>query len=752
MLKHRGKETDALIPHATERKVASQASINGLDRPNRDGWLRRLQPTFTDSGEQGTKPCEGGDRERSQVLYIQKLIEVESIAGMFHRSGEWNKEKPAAGRVDQLPSGRESVIHRERILRMTVQLCTALTICLFITEAQPNIFTIMVENSRIIVAVGENALLSVQPSAAVKSGNWEFGEKSIANWNYTNSSHYEGETKLFLTNGSLLLQSVTVPLSGVYTVSMVADSGMEAAANITLSVLEPVSKPNVTANATNPVEYDSVAMSCFASGTAVSYQWFEYNTTINSDNLFNLSGDNSTLTLSKVSRFNGGFICYAYNSLSRMRSYTYQLNVSCGPDRPNLSIQPDLSFYIVGRTIAFSCSAESNPPAEFKWYLNDILLQQTGSELIIDNITSNGTGNYTCVAFNSLTNISNESTKLVIVIEPVSKPNVTANATNPVEDDSVAMVCFASGTAVSYQWFKYNTTINSENVFHLSGDNSTLTLSKVLRFSGGFTCYAYNSISGRRSDTYQLNVSYGPDRPNLSIQPDLYGYITGRTIAFSCSVESNPPAEFKWYLNDSLLQQKGSELIIDNITSNGTGNYTCVAFNSLTNISNESTKLVIVIAQPQNLTILMDNSLITVAVGGNALLSVKPSVAVKSGKWEFRQGNIANWTYTNSTATGQYEGNTKLFLTNGSLLLQSVAVSHSGVYTVSMVSDYGMEAAANITLSVLDKETFVFHFTQMRKKWLKYSRFNYTSVSLTSKVGNQQNERENSKGVWTVLN
>ncbi|XP_051901301.1 uncharacterized protein LOC127587148 [Pristis pectinata] len=99
-------------------------------------------------------------------------------------------------------------------------------------------FTIHVERSQINVAVGDDALLSVRPSAKVRSGYWHFGEQAIAVWNADGNDYvngYQSQSRLF-PNGSLLLNSVKVSDSGTYRVHMNPSDGSQTMVNIILEV------------------------------------------------------------------------------------------------------------------------------------------------------------------------------------------------------------------------------------------------------------------------------------------------------------------------------------------------------------------------------------------------------------------------------------------------------------------------------------------------------------------------------------
>ncbi|XP_078389609.1 cell adhesion molecule CEACAM6-like [Cetorhinus maximus] len=164
------------------------------------------------------------------------------------------------------------------------------------------------------------------------------------------------------------------------------------------------SKPTISSNDTNPVEYsDTVVLTCHALGTSVSYQWLKDNKTINSSDRIGLSRDNSTWTIYEVVRSDEEFTCYGCNMINENTSDPYLLNVNYGPESLNISISPQLDFYISESNVNFSCSAISKLASEFQWYLNGNSLQQNIQQLIITDISLNNTGNYTCEAYNNAT-------------------------------------------------------------------------------------------------------------------------------------------------------------------------------------------------------------------------------------------------------------------------------------------------------------------------------------------------------------
>ncbi|XP_067874557.1 carcinoembryonic antigen-related cell adhesion molecule 7-like isoform X1 [Heterodontus francisci] len=112
--------------------------------------------------------------------------------------------------------------------------------------------------------------------------------------------------------------------------------------------------------------------------------------------------------------------------------------------------------------------------------------------------------------------------------------------------------------------------------------------------------------------------------------------------------------------------------------------------------------------ESQPLTILVDESLINAAVGQPVLLSVRPSVRVRSGNWKHNGTDVGVWIITNPDINNVYTGRVELLFPNASLLLKSVSVSDSGVYIVIMNSFSNTAATARMDLFVFEPISSVY--------------------------------------------
>ncbi|XP_053460851.1 carcinoembryonic antigen-related cell adhesion molecule 6-like isoform X2 [Nycticebus coucang] len=397
-------------------------------------------------------------------------------------------------------------------------------------------------------------------------------------------------------NGSLLLQNVTQNDTGYYTIQVLSQTLQSEEATGQLRVYPELSRPFITSNNSNPVENkDSVALTCEPAAQDVIYLWWLNNQSLPVSPRLQLSPDNRTLTLLSVTRDDSGlFVCEIQTPESSNRSDPFTLNVLYGPDAPTIS--PPGSFYISGVNLSLSCHADSNPPAQYFWLINGSSPQAT-QELFIPGITVEDSGSYTCHANNSATGLSGTAVKNVTVLAELSRPFITSNNSNPVENEnSVVLICEPAAQDVTYLWWLNNQSLPVSPRLQLSPDNKTLTLLSVTRDDSGlFVCEIQTPESSNRSDPFTLNVLYGPDAPTIS--PPESSYSSGANLNLSCHADSNPPAQYFWLINGN-SPQATQQLFIPGITAQDSGSYICHANNSATGLSGTAVKNITVLDAP----------------------------------------------------------------------------------------------------------------------------------------------------------
>ncbi|XP_060708513.1 carcinoembryonic antigen-related cell adhesion molecule 6-like isoform X3 [Hemiscyllium ocellatum] len=299
---------------------------------------------------------------------------------------------------------------------------TVLAACLLLPAVEPQTFVITAESS-INVTAGDTANFTVKPSAAVRSGNWEFMSKSVGLWIGSSpsvSNEYASRAEILTPNGSLLLKSVTSSDSGVYTVAMIPEVGDQASKTITLHVLVPVSNVNVSSNNSAPVEnLHAILLTCEAAGSIQSRIWYKDNRLLKDSDGIKTSEEKKTLTIISVNRNDSGTYTCQVIGVTNNASGSFDLKINYGPEAVTVE-PPGPSHLELGQSLILRCSAQSVPPAVYTWS-NDNGQLDSGQTYNIESTKESPGGNYTCEAYNSITKQTSSATKEVTIEEKTTK-------------------------------------------------------------------------------------------------------------------------------------------------------------------------------------------------------------------------------------------------------------------------------------------------------------------------------------------
>ncbi|XP_078509040.1 hemicentin-2-like [Lissotriton helveticus] len=398
------------------------------------------------------------------------------------------------------------------------------------------------------------------------------------------------------SDGSLVIRDLLMNYSGNYTTQVIISGAPPVQVTRELRVYENVFIPVIQAVTQNPVENGSLVLVCNASGTDVSYQWYQDGKLITSGGRINTTSNNQTLTLSPCTRNDTGtnFTCRASNAVSHSTGSQYTLTVSYGPDTPVISVSPKKSAYAAGSTITFSCKAPSHPPALYTWLLNGQSLLNTGSELAINSLTLNDSGNYTCNTSNSVTHLSKYAIWGMRVLDPVTKPTVSSEPSQLVENRGPAKItCNASKAATTILWSFNKSPDLPGNIFP-SPDNRTLSIANVSRVDSGiYQCEAMNPVSSSASDPRTLSVAYGPEDVLINA-PVSQLLQEGTKLSLSCTAGSIPAPQYQWLLNSTDLNRPYNTYTVEKMSSRDNGNYMCVAYNTDTGLTVNTSVSIIV--------------------------------------------------------------------------------------------------------------------------------------------------------------
>uniref|UniRef100_A0A8C0WGZ5 Ig-like domain-containing protein n=1 Tax=Castor canadensis TaxID=51338 RepID=A0A8C0WGZ5_CASCN len=132
-------------------------------------------------------------------------------------------------------------------------------------------------------------------------------------------------------NGSLLFQNVAQKDTGFYTLQTLTVELHEECASVQLFIFTELPKPFITSTNSSPVEgKDSVALMCEPETPDTTYLWWINGHRVADSDSLELSKDNRTLTLLRVTRNDtGNYECGTRNPVSANRSDPVTLNVLC---------------------------------------------------------------------------------------------------------------------------------------------------------------------------------------------------------------------------------------------------------------------------------------------------------------------------------------------------------------------------------------------------------------------------------------
>ncbi|CAL8359468.1 unnamed protein product [Arctogadus glacialis] len=380
------------------------------------------------------------------------------------------------------------------------------------------------------------------------------------------------------TSAELSIKSLQMSDSGIYKLT-----GGEPSfkVEIALSVQELISNVTLSANAAHLVEFnDSAVFTCSVSnGSSLSYVWTNNGSVVPQDAdgvLF--SGGGAVLTIANVTRYDRGpFMCTVFNGVSRESSALILLHISYGPSNPKMVPRPMMVAYKTGSNITLSCHAESSPPPTVHWFFNDMDLSLSGPEIQLIHTKENQTGYYMCLLYNPVTCRYNSVKTMVRILDPIYHVSVSHAGGPVILGQSVTLSCDVNGSVDSISWWKNGTAMMAHNMTSLR--NRSLTLDPVTKPDAvDYNCQAFNFVSNMTSSPYRLIVNYGPEA--VAIRGPSVG-LAGDQVTFDCSSSSEPPSQYSWYFNGSLVAN-ASQYVTKNLTTAMSGKYICMAFNNIT--------------------------------------------------------------------------------------------------------------------------------------------------------------------------
>ncbi|XP_056236724.1 carcinoembryonic antigen-related cell adhesion molecule 5-like isoform X1 [Seriola aureovittata] len=159
-----------------------------------------------------------------------------------------------------------------------------------------------------------------------------------------------------------------------------------------VSVLEPIVNASVTSSPNQPVEGNSVKLTCEAAGSVFARKWMK-----DGADLIQTGRVLSFQSLKKTD--SGKYSCNISNPVSSVEA-EYIMVVNYGPENVQIKGPSTISL---NENLTLTCSAESTPTANFSWKLNETKILNNSAVLTKHITDLSDSGEYTCEAMNRIT-------------------------------------------------------------------------------------------------------------------------------------------------------------------------------------------------------------------------------------------------------------------------------------------------------------------------------------------------------------
>ncbi len=300
----------------------------------------------------------------------------------------------------------------------------------------------------------------------------------------------------------------------------------------------------------------NASFSVNATGTGLSYQWYKDGSA--------LAGQTgSSLVLSSVSAADAATYSVVVsdlcgNAVTNSASLTVNQNVVVVTGPVSVTNCP-------GSSASFSVSA-TGTGLSYQWYKNgNALAGQTGSSLVLSNVSATDAGTYSVVVSDVCGNAVTNSASLTVNqnVAVVSWPVSLTNCPGSSASFSVS----ATGTGLSYQWYLGGNALAGQT-------GSSLVLNSVSATDAGTYSVVVSGVCGSPvSQSASLTVNQ-----NLAVAsaPVSVTNCPGTSASFSVSA-TGTGLSYQWYNGtNGLAGQTNSSLVLSNVAAGDAGTYSVV--------------------------------------------------------------------------------------------------------------------------------------------------------------------------------
>ncbi|KAI7799480.1 hemicentin-1 isoform X1 [Triplophysa rosa] len=242
-----------------------------------------------------------------------------------------------------------------------------------------------------------------------------------------------------------------------------------------------------------------------------------------------------------------------------------------------------------GERLLLTCGVLGIPPPKITWAFNNIIIPvqydhvNGHSELVIERVSKDDSGTYSCVAENSVASI--KSLGFVYVKEPpIIDGDVHSNRIEPLGGNAI-LNCEVRGDPLpTIRWSKTGISVPISNRIRQLDNGSLAIYGTVSEDAGNYMCVATNDAGVvERTVTLTLQSS-----PTITVEPVETVVDAGATVMLNCQAEGEPVPVIEWSRqerpllgNERITTLNNGSLRISSAQKEDTAEYECVARNLL---------------------------------------------------------------------------------------------------------------------------------------------------------------------------
>uniref|UniRef100_A0A8C7MZR3 Hemicentin-1 n=1 Tax=Oncorhynchus kisutch TaxID=8019 RepID=A0A8C7MZR3_ONCKI len=371
----------------------------------------------------------------------------------------------------------------------------------------------------------------------------------------------EGNSYSILSSGAIEITSSELSHSGRY--SCVAKNAAGSAHRHVQLTVQEVPVIQVHPSTMDVIVNNPITLPCRATGSPLpTITWQKEGINIPSTGVFTVL-PNGGLQISRAAVVDSGtYMCVAQNPAGTALGKT------------KLRQYPLLYLVTLDSSVTMLCQAEGSPSPSMAWHKDG----QPLSESVRQRVLSSGslqiafaqpgdTGRYTCTAANAA------GTSSLEMIPPSIRRG--ESEVSVVENSQAQIACVAEGVPQpTLSWEKEGTPLSDT-----SGEYTILPSGELVidiaqpDDEGSYTCVATNTV-GQDSQTVRLSVHTQPAFTELLADMALN---KGERLVMACGVTGIPPPKITWAFNNIIIP--GIELVIERVTKDNSGTYSCIAEN-----------------------------------------------------------------------------------------------------------------------------------------------------------------------------